>query len=147
VLWLCNGDCAGAVAVPTHPEATLGNGHLLLSAPALVRDPARKTDGEDVTLFVELSKDEVVDAWIAPLERDTESRVLFSREQYPLEQGLSIAFAALEKDDTGTQFKPGPFLDLTHPPRWRRAPLGRPVTTLLVATDPSHNVTYLPLKP
>jgi hypothetical protein len=149
LLSLCNGDCAGAITVPTHPEATLGNGHLLLSAPALVRDPARKTDGEDVTLFVELAKDEVVDAWIAPLERDTESRVLFSREQYPVREGLSIAFFALERDDPQQQpsFKPGPFLDLTHPPRWRRAQAGRGVTTMLVAVDPSHNATYLPIKP
>jgi hypothetical protein len=148
VLWLCNGDCAGAVSVPTHPEATLANGHLLLSAPALVRDPGRRTDGEDVTLFVELAKDEVVDAWIAPLERDTESRVLFSREQYPLEAGLSIAFLALERDDAEQpHFKPGPFLDLTHPPRWRRAPPGRPVTTWMMASDASHNVTWLALKP
>jgi hypothetical protein len=149
VLSLCNGDCAGALPVPTHPEGTLGNGNLLLSAPALVRDPAKKTDGEDVTLFVELAKGEVVDAWIAPLERDTESRVLFSREQYVLAPGMSIAFFALERDDPKQEphFKPGPFLDLTQPPRWRRAPPGRPVTTLLVAVDPSHNATYLPIKP
>jgi hypothetical protein len=90
-----------------------------------------------------------VDAWIAPLERDTESRVLFSREQYVLAPGMSIAFFALERDDPKQEphFKPGPFLDLTQPPRWRRAPPGRPVTTLLVAVDPSHNATYLPIKP
>jgi hypothetical protein len=149
VLSLCNGDCTSAITVPTHPEATLANGHLLLSAPALVRDPAKKTDGEDVTLFVELAKDEVVDAWIAPLERDTESRVMFSREQYVLEPGMSIAFLALERDGPKQEpdFKPGPFLDLTQPPHWRRAPLGKPVTTMLVAVDPSHNATYLPIKP
>jgi hypothetical protein len=148
VLWLCNGDCAGGLVVPTQPEATLGNGHRLLSVPALVRDPVKKTDGEDATLFLELAQDQVVDAWLAPLELDTESRVLFSREQYPLQQGLSVAFYALERDDPAQppHFKPGPFLDLTQAPRWRLAPLGRPVTTLLMASDPSHNATYLPLQ-
>ena len=145
VLWLCNGDCAGAVSVPTHPEVTLSSGHRILSAPAKLRDPAKKTDGEDATLFVELARDEVVDAWLCPFEVDTESRVLFSREQYPLQEGMSIAFYALERDDTeqAPHFKLGAFFDLAHPPRWRWAPLGRPVTPLLAAVDPGHNATYV----
>jgi len=144
VLWLCNDACDTRIAVPTHLEGTLASGHRLLSAPALVRDTARKTDGEDATLFVELDGDAVVDHWIAPIELDTEDRALFSREQYQLRAGLSVAFHAMERDDPQlpATFRRGAFLDLTRPPRWQVGPLGQPVQTLLVAEDPNHNRTY-----
>jgi hypothetical protein len=147
VLWLCNGTCEHQLAVPTHPEGTLASGHRLLSAPALVRDAARKTDGEDATLFVELDGDTVVDHWLAPTELDTENRVLFSREQYLLRAGLSIAFFALERDDPqiAPGFKRGDFLDLTSAPRWQIGPLGRSVETLLAAEDPNHNQAWQPV--
>jgi hypothetical protein len=149
VLWLCSGSCDPGMAVPTHLEGTLGNGHRLLTAPVLVRDTAHKTDGEDATLFVELDGQAVVDHWIAPIELDTEDRVLFSREQYQLRPGLAVAFYALERDDPQIppHFKAGPFLELTRPLRWQLAPLGRRTTTLLAATDANHNATYRAVTP
>jgi hypothetical protein len=149
VLWLCSGTCDTRMAVPTHLEGTLGNGHRLLTVPALVRDTSRKTDGEDATLFVELNGQAVVDHWLAPIELDTEDRVLFSREQYQLRPGLSVAFYALERDDPQVppHFKAGPFLDLTGAPAWQLAPLGRRTTTLVTATDAHHNASYQPIKP
>jgi len=149
VLWLCSGSCDPGMAVPTHLEGTLASGHRLLTAPVLVRDSARKTDGEAATLFVELDGSTVVDHWIAPIELDTEDRVLFSREQYQLRPGLGVAFYALEQDDPKlpARFKAGPFLELTRPLRWQLAPLGRRTTTLVSATDANHNATYRAITP
>jgi hypothetical protein len=143
-LWLCSGTCATRVAIPTCEEPPLDNSHRLLSASVLVRDAARKTDGEDATLFVEVAGDSIVDHWVTPLEIDTEARVLFSREQYRLQEGLSVAFYALARTDAPVppHPQPGPFFDLVAPPRWQLAPLGRPVTALVVAVDLNHNVSY-----
>jgi hypothetical protein len=147
VVWLCNGTCDTRVPVPTQFEGTLAGGHTLLSSAVLVRDLARKTDGEDATLFVELDRETVVATWIAPIEVDTEARVLFSREQYRLEQGLSIAFYALEKNDPAMPpyYKQSAFFDLTHPPHWHRAPFSRRLFSMIAASDLNHNQTYFPL--
>jgi hypothetical protein len=149
-LWLGNGPGGAQIPVPTHVEGKLAGGHLLLSAAALVRDARRKTDGEDATLYVELAGDTVADAWIAPLELDTEGRVLFSREQYRLDAGLSVAFYALGRQDPTLPpgFTHGDFFDLTAPPVWKRAPLGKKkVTSLLAAVDGHHHWTFVPVKP
>jgi hypothetical protein len=152
VLWLCEGAGAGErrVAVPFHDEGRREDGKpTLLSAAVLVRDRARKTDGEDATLFLEREGDTIVDAWIAPVEVDTEGRVLFSREQYRLGAGLSLAFYALEKTDPALppRWRASDFFDLTGGPRWKWGPPGRRLDTLILASDLAHNLASLPIKP
>jgi hypothetical protein len=125
----------------------LPNGHLLLSSPALVRDLARQTDGEEATLFLELAGDAITDAWVTPLELDTEGRVMFSREQYRLEKGVSVAFHVLEKTDAAVpaHYNQTAFFDLKEAPQWRVAKFGKALDAQLAASDLHHNRTYVPV--
>jgi hypothetical protein len=130
--WLCDGPCAGAahrVAVPTFTERAVSPDHVVYSASVNLREVGADGNGEDGVLFFETDHDAVIDHWIAATEQDTNDNVLFTRDQYRLRPGLTVAFYQREVDPAGPhRHVMTDEMTLHQAVGWQRAPLGAPGT-------------------
>lgn len=154
-LWLCSGPCRAdnRIPVPSAHVGATGRGGALYAALARVKETRRGDDGEEALVFLEIGEPGIVsDCWLVPVEEDTNSDLLFHRDQYTLARGLSVAFVAPHFDRaTGdVAWDSGESLELREEPRWATAPLPGPKARLgqvLVATDSKGRRVASPMVP
>jgi hypothetical protein len=100
-LVICGQACDGSngVPVPAYFDGRTANQTTVYTAQARVRDAIDETGGQDVIMYLELDgQGRVVDSWLVPFQTDQDGDILVSRNQFPIVEGLEIAFHHMEYD-------------------------------------------------
>ena len=114
-------DSSNGVPVPAYFDGRTATQTTVYTALARVRNTIDQTGGQDVIMYLEVNGDgQVVDSWLVPFQTDEDGDILISRNQFPIVEGLAIAFHHMEYDvATGTQsYVLSDFVSVTAESQW-----------------------------